>query len=223
MQNISSIYFDIWKNDLSWVLKKFQDWRFNTRFYFLKVFIFFIFINDVAYWFAIATAFPEIIFGEDFLHYSKVQVPVAILGALFDSFSLYITIWVVQRALLSRSNFSYVSHLSIDLLIAIAATFWVLFVFSVSAWIISFIPTEPKVQIHTEMQVKPQMKKQSLVDRGEIYEGRVVAAIKNPTGDHEMRNIYFGLVMGFSAIIPTAMHMLCAIFSLCLFFLRENT
>ena len=70
-----------------------------------------------------ATAFPELMSGDDLVHYSKVQVPVAILGALFDSLSLYITLLVVRNALRSRSNFSYISHLSIDVLIAIAATF----------------------------------------------------------------------------------------------------
>jgi hypothetical protein len=143
MQKKDSIYFDIWREDLSLILEKFQAWHFSTRFYFLKVFIFFVFINDLAYWFAIATAFPEIISGDDLTHYSKVQVPVAILGALFDSLSLYITLLVVRNALRSRSNFSYISHLSIDVLIAITATFWVLFVFSISAWIVNFMPADP--------------------------------------------------------------------------------
>lgn len=220
MQNKGSVYFNVWRKDLGRVLEKFHAWRFNTRFYLLKVFIFFVFVNDVAYWFAIATAFPELIIEEDaFRHYSKVQAPVAVLGALFDSFSLCVTIWAVRGALQSRSNFSYVSHLSIDLLIAVAAAFWVLFVFSVSAWIISFVPIEPKAVVHNQTDVKQQ----TLADRGKLYEGRVVAAIKNPTGPDEMRNIYFGVVMGFSAIIPTAVHMLCAVFSMRFLLFREKT
>ena len=142
------MYFDLWRKDLGLLLRKFQDWRANTKFYFLKVFIFFVFINDIAYWFAIATSYPEIFTSEkEVWHYARVQVPVALLGALFDSLSLYITILVVRRALLSRSNLSYISHLSVDILIAIAATFWVLFVFSISGWIVSFIPTESEIII----------------------------------------------------------------------------
>ncbi len=224
MQKNGPVYFDIWREDLSLILERFQTWRFNTRFYFLKVFIFFVFINDLAYWFAIATAFPEIISGEDLTHYSKVQIPVAILGALFDSLSLYITLLVVRNALRSRSNFSYISHLSVDALIAIAATFWVLFVFSISAWIVSFMPVAsspvpPTFVGKKEIHVEPK----SLSDRGKIYEGRVVAAINNPTGDKEIKNIYFGIVMGFSAIIPTAVHISCALFSLRLFLHGEKT
>ena len=129
------MYVEAWRKDLGLLLEKFQFWRTNTRFYFLKVFIFFVIINEVAFWFAIATAYPEIIKSDtELLHYTKVQIPVALLGALFDSLSLYITLVVVRHALLSRSNLVYVSHLSIDMLIAIIATFWVLFVFSISGW-----------------------------------------------------------------------------------------
>ena len=140
------MYFDLWRKDLGLLLRKFQNWRANTKFYFLKVFIFFVFINDIAYWFAIATAYPEIFISEkEVWHYAKVQVPVALLGALFDSLSLYITILAVRWALLSSSNLSYISHLSIDILIAIMATFWVLFVFSFSGWIVSLLPTESEI------------------------------------------------------------------------------
>ena len=208
-----SVYFDMWREDLGQILKKFQAWRLNTKFYFLKVFIFFVFINDIAYWFAIATAYPEIFSGNELEHYIKVQIPVSLLGALFDSLSLYITLFVVCRALLSRSNISYISHLSIDVLIAIAATFWVLFVFSISGWIVSFIPNVSKEVIKSE----------SLVERKEVYADRAVAAINNPTGEEEMKNIYFGIVMGFSAIIPTSVHLFCSIFSLRFFLHREKT
>ena len=198
------MYFNIWRKDLSLFFEWFQSWRTNTRFYFLKIFIFFVIINDIAFWFAIVTAYPEIITSEtELLHYTKVQVPVALLGALFDSLSLYITLVVVRHALLSRSNMLYISHLSIDMLIAIVATFWVLFVFSISGWLVSFIPIKSEIERH-----------ESLEYRNKAYADRAVAAIKNPTGKEEMRNIYFGMIMGFSAIIPTCVHIFCALFSL---------
>jgi hypothetical protein len=198
------MYFNIWRKDLSLFFERFQSWRTNTRFYFFKIFILFVIINDIAFWFAIETTHPEIITSEtELLHYTKVQVPVALLGALFDSLSLYITLVVVRHALLSRSNMLYISHLSIDMLIAIVATFWVLFVFSISGWLVSFIPIKSEIAKH-----------ESLEDRNKAYADRAVAAIKNPKGKEEMRNIYFGIIMGFSAMIPTCVHIFSALFSL---------
>ena len=219
MQKQGLLYFDIWRADLGVMLEKFQAWRSNTGHYFFKVFIFFVFLNDLAYWFAIATAYPELLSGDELLHYLKVQIPVAILGALFDSVSLYITLLVVYRALRSPSNLSYISHLSIDLLIAFAATFWVLIVFSISGWLVSFLPGEKIVQ----SQVKAQFNNETLSDRGKLYEKRVAAAINNPTGENEIKNIYFGIVMGLSAMIPTAVHISCALFSMRLFFRYGET
>ena len=130
MQTNRLEYFDTWREDLSFILERYESWRLNTKFYFLKIFIFFIFLNDISYWFAIATAHSEIFTSEkELLYYTKIQIPIAFLGALFDSLSLYITLLVIRRALLSLTNLSYISHLSIDMLIAIVATFWVLFVF----------------------------------------------------------------------------------------------
>jgi len=219
MRKRDSVYFVTWRGDLRGILEKFQAWRNNTKFYYLKVFIFFVFLNDLAYWFAMATAFPDMLKGDDLVHYSKVQIPVAILGALFDSLSLYVTLFVVRNALRSRSNFGYISHLSIDVLIAVAATFWVLFVFSISAWIVSFMPVVSNSGEGNESKVQVQ----TLSERGELYEERFAAAINNPTGKNEMKNIYFGIVMGFSAIIPTAVHISCALFSLRLFLHGEKT
>ena len=216
MQKQGLLYFDIWREDLRDILEKFQAWRFNTRFYFLKVFIFFVFLNDLAYWFAMATAFPELLSGEELLHYSKVQIPVAILGALFDSLSFYITLLVVRRALRSSSNISYISHLSVDLLIAVAATFWILFVFSISGWLVSVFSDEKMVQVQLANN-------ETLSDRGKLYEKRVADAINNPTGENELKNIYFGIVMGLSAMIPTAVHISCALFSMRLFFRHGET
>ena len=219
MKTINFSYFYLWKKDLSQILNKFQTWRHNTKFYFLKVFIFFVFINDMAYWFAISTAYPEIFSGKEYEHYIKVQFPVAFLGALFDSLSLYITVLVVRHALLSRSNSSYLSHLSIDFVIAIAATFWVLFIFSISGWIVSFIPVSEENIVIKEVKAKPE----SLKARNKVYEERVAKAIANPTGKEEMRNIYFGIVMGISAMIPTCVHIFYALFALRFFLHREKT
>jgi hypothetical protein len=207
MQTSKLEYFDTWRGDLSLILERYEAWRLNTKFYFFKIFIFFVFLNDISYWFAIATAHSEIFTSEkELLYYTKIQIPVAFLGALFDSLSLYITLLVIRRALLSLTNLSYISHLNIDVLIAIAATFWVLFVFSISGWIVKSIPI--KTDDKTVVVAK------TLEQRNQLYTDRAIAAVKNPTGKEEMKNIYFGLIMGLSAIIPTCVHITCAFFSL---------
>ena len=113
--------------------------------------------------------------------------PVA--GAIFDSLSFFVTIHIVRRALRATSGASYVAHLSVDLLIAIVATWWVLFVFTISGWIISQFDTRPD---------------QAFRYRSQLYEDRALDAIRNPLDS--WRNIHFGLVMGASAMIPTTIH-----------------
>ena len=41
MAKEDSVYFDLWREDLGQILRKFQTWRLNTNFYFFKVFILF--------------------------------------------------------------------------------------------------------------------------------------------------------------------------------------
>ena len=135
-------------------------------------------------------------FGDETWFYFKVQVPVGLLGALFDSLSFFVTVYIIRRALQSNSTANFVGHLSLDLVIAVLATFWVVFVFSVSGWLVSF--TEPVKEV--------------LSERNAVYRERVMNAVKQPT--HNLRNIYFGLVMGISAMIPTCIHITMALRSL---------
>ena len=147
------------------------------------------------------TAFHDLVFGNTFGYYFKVQFPVGILGALFDSLSFYITIFIIQRALETENNKIYIAHLSIDFLIAILATFWVIFVFVVSGWIISFIETfNQPIEI-----IEYYDHETSIYQRAEKYTDKVNEAIQNPAKN--IRNIYFGLIMGLSAIIPTLIHL----------------
>jgi hypothetical protein len=75
------------------------------------------------------TAFPELLIGSSFIYYFKIQFPVGILGALFDSLSFFITILIIRKALESSTTMKYIGHLSIDFIIAVLATFWVVFFF----------------------------------------------------------------------------------------------
>ena len=151
---------------------------------------FFVFLNVACYWWAIFTAFPHYMMTHEAAHYIKLQIPVGILGALFDSLSFFVTIWIIRRALASRKTSQYFFHLSLDLVIAVIATFWVLFVFTIGGWMISLWETAPE----------------QLAERGTKYANRAIQAIQDPTGNENAKNIYFGLIMGVSAALPTCMH-----------------
>ena len=180
----------LWRSRLGDTLAALERKRANTRFFYLKVFAFFVALNVACYWVAMVTAFPEVTFGPERGHYFLVQIPVGLLGALFDSLSLFVTVYMVRPALQAASSASYVAHLSVDLAIAALATLWALFVFSVSGWLVSFVGASPE----------------SLLARNNAYQDRLAQALRDPTGREEIRNIYFGLLMGVSAMLPTLTH-----------------
>lgn len=181
----------IWKRSLGQLLSFYDRKRGSLWSFFPKLFIFFTLLNMTCYWLAILTAYPEEAFGNERTHYFLLQFPVGVLGALFDSLSFFITVYIARRALKTTTVISYVAHLSIDVLIAIVATWWVLLVFSVSGWLVSLVQHQPE----------------SLVARSGVYESRIASAVKDPTSSGNLRNIYFGVVMGISAMLPTAIHL----------------
>ena len=176
--------FSDWKTSLRRLLGVYEARRGPLYIFFPTLFVFFVFVNIACYWWAMLTAFPFMINA----YYFKTQFPVGILGALFDSLSFFVTIYIIRRALDARSNTEYIAHLSIDLVIAILATIWVVYVFTVSGWIVKWFEATPD----------------DLALRAERYEQMVIDAAANPT--ENLRNIYFGLVMGVSAMIPTTIH-----------------
>ena len=191
----TSLIVVLWRSRLEALLATLERKKANTSFFYEKVFGFFVALNISCYWIAMVTAFPEVAFGPKRAHYFWVQFPVGILGAFFDSLSLFVTIYMVRRALSASSSASYVGHLSVDLGIAALATFWVLFVFSVSGWIVGVLGTAPE----------------SLLARNAAYQDRLARALQDPTGREEIRNIYFGVLMGLSAMLPTLTHLYLAI------------
>ena len=192
---------DLWRNDLSRLLNYYERKKDQLDTIFPYLFVFFIFLNIVSYWFAMLTAFPNLVFGKTFAYYFKVQFPVGLLGALFDSLSFFITIHIIKRALNHKGDITYIAHLSIDILIAILATFWVLFVFTVSGWIVGFF--DSLHQTTEAMEIYGH--ETNLAQRKEGYTGMVQDAVSHPY--QNLQNIYFGLLMGLSAIIPTAIHL----------------
>ena len=161
--------------------------------FYSKLFLFFIVLNIFCYWLALLTAFPEYLHGRQGLHYFRIQFPVGVLGALFDSLSFFITIHIVRRAIASRGSLQYVAHLSIDGLIAVLATFWVLFVFIISGWI-----------VHALTPGMPVYGEEALDNRQVRYSDLLLDALMNPFAN--IRNIYFGVIMGVSASLPTCLH-----------------
>ena len=190
----------IWRKDLGSLLLYYEKKRKNTKVFFIYLFLFFIIINIVCYWFAMVSAFPELVFGETFFYYFKVQFMVGILGALFDSLSFFVTIWIINQALLTINNKAYMAHLSIDIFIALLATLWVVFVFIVSGWLVSYVDTfgQP-ANIIESYDHETKINK-----RADKYLNKVNDALINPSKN--INNIYFGLIMGLSAIIPTLVH-----------------
>jgi hypothetical protein len=187
----------LWRERLSRLLLTLERKRNGTKYFYLRLFLFFVALNVLCYWVAMVTAFPEVAFGAERVHYFWVQVPVGVLGAVFDSISLFVTLYMVRRALASTSNLSYAAHLSVDGIIAALATLWVLFVFSISGWLVSIVGAAPE----------------SLAARGGVYQDRLVRALQDPTGQDELKNIYFGIVMGLSAMIPTLTHLYLSLHS----------
>ncbi len=182
----------VWKDNLKQLLSFYENKRGNVFSFYLLLFLYFIVINIICYWLAMYTAFPELTQGSAGAYYYKVQFPVGILGALFDSLSFFVTIFIIRHALCSKKDVQYVAHLSLDLIIAILATFWVVYVFSFSGWLVHLV--SPTVSL------TPQV----LADRNAEYQGLLLDAVAKPTDN--LRNIYFGLVMGISAMIPTCIH-----------------
>ena len=180
----------IWRDSLHQVLDVYERRRGSIKVFFPLLFLFFIILNIACYWWAIYTAFPFYMMTHEASHYVKLQIPVGFLGALFDSLSFFVTIWIIKRALASSKTSEYIFHLSLDLVIAILATLWVLFVFSFGGWIISIWESAPE----------------ELIERGNKYTTRAVQALKDPTGRENAKNIYFGLIMGVSAALPTSFH-----------------
>lgn len=190
--------FVLWRRSLTETLHYLNGMKAQTRFFYLKVFVAFIIVNLVCFWWALLTTYPQLLSSYKADEYILMSGPVAVMGAMFDSLSLLVTIYIIKKALASPSNASYLGLLSIDIAIAVLATFWVLFAFVASGWLISLILDRPETMDY----------------RMSLYEGRAWSAILNPFSPENIRNIYFGLIMGASALLPTLFHAFLALRSM---------
>lgn len=191
---IRSTVFSCWRNSLLHLYTWFEALRGRTRHFYVKAFAVFAVLNLACFWWALLTAYPDLVFGYKSEEYILTGFPVAVFGAVFDSLSLLVTLYIIRRALASTSNLNFFGYLSIDLLIAVLATFWVLFVFIISGWLVDLVLAQPE----------------TLMDRRHLYQGRLIGALRDPFGHQNIRNIYFGAIMGASALIPTLLHIVLA-------------
>ena len=205
-----------WRKDLDRALLFYESKRSQGDSFSLYLFIFFVSLNITCYWFAMVTAFPSLVFGKTFGYYFKVQFPVGILGALFDSLSFFVTIFIVRRALLTVNTKIYIAHLSIDLVIAVLATFWVILVFIISGWTVSFIETLGQ----SEELIQKYDHETNINKRTDKYVSTLNDALKDPSKN--IQNIYFGLIMGISAMLPTMIHFMMFLKSLFFTIISNN-
>ena len=196
--NADEGFFSVWRASLEHFLDWFHDLRGRTTAFALKTFLFFCVVNLAFFWWALLTAYPHLLVGVKAQEYALMGFPVAVLGAVFDCVSLLITLFIAARALDSVTHAGFLAYLSVDLLLAFLAGLWVLLVFAVSGWLVSLLLSVPE----------------AMTDRGELYQGRLQALIEDPLGRDNLRNLYFGVVMGASALFPTLFHIFLAIRSL---------
>ena len=197
MAKLSTV-FSHWRTSLLIFRHWFEGLRQSTTWFLPKVFLGFVAINLLCYWWALLTAYSDLLFGPKTTEFVLTGFPVAMLGAVFDSLSLFVTLLLIDRALAAKSNLSYVGYLSVDLFIAVLATFWVLFAFMISGWIVSLVLQNPE----------------TITERTNMYSGRFWDALSNPLDRENLRNIYFGVLMGASALLPTLFHIGMALRSL---------
>lgn len=189
--------FEVWRGSLAavhiWLARERARPRFAVR-----AFGLFFAINLACFWWALLTAYPWKLHGLKLAEYALIGFPVSVLGAAFGVASLAVTAWAIRKALEARSNCAFLAYLSIDLLIAVLSTLWVLFAFIVSGWLVSLV-----LPIN-----------ETLADRAELYQGRVADIWVHPLALETLRNVYFGLVMGASAMIPTVVHVALGLWAL---------
>ena len=182
--------FKLWRQSLILLSAWFDKQNAEKRYFSLRLFGFFMIVNFLCFWAALLITYPEYLRGHKAIEYQIMSFPVALLGALFDTFSLYVTVALIRHALKTKNNVVYVTLLSVDLVIAALAGLWVLFVFIASGWIVSFALNIPE----------------TLAYRTTLYEGRMGDLLLNPFSEQNIKNFSFGIIMGGSALLPTLVH-----------------
>jgi len=242
-----------WRDRHAGLIRAYEDFRGRTNAFWRKLFLIFFFLNIVSYQTAIMTAFPERAFGDEWLRYALIQIPVGLLGAIFDCASFVVTVAIIRHAIKTRSKLVYIGHVAMDILIAVLATGWVLIVFSISTALVDFVVDAPPVATAAPPSVArvvdPDAASRKLIappvtaagpvaasstpgtigrarfiaDRSKGYGRRFSTAITDPFSADNLKNIYFGVVMGGSAMLPSLVHLYAGLASLLVVALGART
>ncbi|MDH3240549.1 MAG: hypothetical protein OEO83_07770 [Alphaproteobacteria bacterium] len=137
------------------------------------------------------TTYPGLLRGPKASEYAVMSFPIAVLGAAFDCLSLVATLFIVRKALQSAGNKAFLAYLSVDLVLAVLAGLWVLFAFIVSGWLVSHVLSVPE----------------TVAERSDLYQWRLESLMDQPLRPDNLRNLYFGVMMGASALLPTLFHL----------------
>jgi len=181
--------FIIWKAALERVLEKFTSLR-STPFFGLKIILFFIFLNMCSFWVAMSTTIPQqISYFPKF--YFFLSLPLSLFGMIFDIISLGITIFLIKKAISTNGKITFLFHIIADIIIAVFTTFWVVYTFSISAWMAHQLYSDSNYPFY-------------LIDKFLNYQSLLTKAWDDPLSN--LRNIYIGLLLGISSAIPTFIH-----------------
>jgi hypothetical protein len=189
---------DDWKIFLEKTLNWFSEKNEKTNYFHFKLAMFFIIVNFTFFWIGLYTTYPHLLESRKAIEYQLMSIPVSLMGATFDFLSLYITIWIAKFAVKSGKTSTYFKMIFIDLAIAILATFWILFAFISSGWIVNIILENPE----------------TFNQRTELYERRLDKIFNNPLNSDNIKNLYFGILIGCSAFFPTLIHLSMAFTSI---------
>lgn len=184
-------FFSIWRRSLRHFFVWFQGLRTRTRYFLVKAFLVFCAINFAFFWCALVTTYPGLLRGPKASEYAVMSFPIAVLGAAFDCLSLVATLFIVRKALQSAGNKAFLAYLSVDLALAVLAGLWVLFAFIVSGWLVSHVLSVPE----------------TVAERSDLYQWRLESLMDQPLRPDNLRNLYFGVMMGASALLPTLFHL----------------
>ncbi len=216
--------FDLWRRRLGLTLTKINALRHHQKHFNIKLYSFFALINAISYQWAMGLVFPHMAFGYDRGHYFMILFPVALLGAVFDHLSFFVTLYLIKSALKRLSHLSFIAHLACDAVIAVLATGWVLFVFIFSGWLINSIQGkhyQQKKDGTFSVVVKQQRDGKTVSSsrapdhfeqRSAVYQKRLMDAVHRPS--QNWKNITFGAIIGLSAMLPTFAHIVMFLFSI---------
>lgn len=187
-----------WIVYLKKILKVIDQKKKNKIRFTIIIITFFFVLNFICYWIGLYIVFNELLYTKKAIEYKYMSIPVASMGALFDYASLWITIKLARIAVKSKRNRVYILVISIDIITAILATFWILFAFISAGWIINLVLDNPE----------------TFNQRTELYEKRLDKLISDPFHPYSLKNLYFGILIGASAFLPTIIHLTLALISI---------